>query len=261
MNQSSKVRFLVKACCLFCLTLSMLFFGCTNDDATASRNKSNKLAAKSLESTGENTKSKASTPNEKAAVKLPVVNNKSFHEALVESVDAYIRYPMVNAVAEVAPADCKAPTEPEARPKMSQSDDDASHGQKLYYLFAKDITHYLAPDDKDAPVGQVLVKESWTSKESNPDARNLRNHASGNRINPRVEVDGKVLKIGKRKDLFVMMKLDPKTADTDQGWVYGVVDPDTKEASASGKVASCMECHESAKHDRLFGTDLAAVNE
>ncbi len=260
MNQSSKVRFLVYAFCLLFLASGLVFCGCSNDDSAASNKDSNNAVSRKAESSSESN-AEAVPPIEPVAADLPVVNNEAFHESLVESAKTYIRYPMVNSVAEVAPADCAAPTEPEARPKMSESEDDQSHGQKLYYLFAKDITHYLSPEGKDAPVGQVLVKESWASKESNPDARNLRNHASGNRINPRVDHDGKVLEIGKRNALFVMMKLDSKTADTDQGWVYGVVDPDTKAVSASGKVASCMECHESAKHDRLFGTDLAAMNE
>jgi hypothetical protein len=258
MSQTFKLNLLVLVCCLCGLV------GCSKEETASKKQPSDSAVTSSNSNTAkpvqETTDSKAKSPVQKA-VDLPVVNNESFHEALVESAEAYIRFPMVNSVAEVAPTFCAAPSEPEARPKMSQSDDDDSHGKKLYYLFAKDITHYLAPDDKDAPVGQVLVKESWTSKESNPDARNLRNHASGNRINPRVDVGGKVLEIGKRKDLFVMMKLDPKTADTDQGWVYGVVNADTKAVSAAGKVASCMACHESAEHDRLFGTDLAVVNE
>jgi len=250
-NQFTQLRCVVFSAMLVCLVLS----GCTNDEAASTEDQPKNEVT--------NLEAKSDSSNEKSDAKpvkdLPVVNNPDFHESLVEATEAYLRYPMVNSVAEVAPADCAAPFDPEAKPKLSHSDDESSHGNKLYYLFAKDITHYLAPNDHDAPVGQTLVKESWTSKTSNPDARNLRNHASGNRINPRVDLDGKILEIGKRNDLFVMMKLDPKTAGTDQGWVYGVVDPDTKKVTASGKVASCMECHESAKHDRLFGADLAGL--
>ena len=53
-----------------------------------------------------------------------------------------------------------------------------------------------------------------------------------------------------------MMKLGEDTANTDNGWVYGVVDPNTQEVTASGKVASCMHCHQDANNDRLLGPDL-----
>jgi hypothetical protein len=139
------------------------------------------------------------------------------------------------------------------QPLMSQSDDDGTHGEKMYFLFAKEIAHYLNQDEEPAPVGQVLVKESWTSKPSNPGARNLRTHASGLRINPRTKVGDRTLEIGKRKELFVMLKLDPQTAGTDEGWVYGIIKPETKEVTESGKVTSCIKCHQDAKHDRLFG--------
>lgn len=56
-----------------------------------------------------------------------------------------------------------------------------------------------------------------------------------------------------RSDLFIMAKLDPKTAGTDQGWVYGTVTPDGKTVTAAGRVESCMKCHQAARHDRLFG--------
>lgn len=182
----------------------------------------------------------------------PVVNDPAFHPRLTEAVDSYLQYPMVNSVAMEAPAECAAPSD-ESRPIMSKSVHESTHGGKLYYLFAKDITDYLSQIGNPSPEGQVLVKESWTSKTSNPDARNQRNHASGVRITPRTTVGDKVLEIGKRKELFVMMKLHPDTANTDMGWIYGVVDPNTKKITAAGRVAACMRCHQDAKNDRLFG--------
>ncbi len=182
----------------------------------------------------------------------PAMNDPAFHAGLVQAIDDYLEYPLVNSVAIEAPADCRPPNS-ESRPMMSHSDHESTHGRKLYYLFVKDITHYLSQDGTPSPEGQVLVKESWTSKASNPGARNMRNHASGARINPRLTVGDEVVEIGKRQDLFVMMKLAADTANTDQGWVYGVIDPNTEEVIASGKVSSCMRCHEDARNDRLFG--------
>jgi len=183
-----------------------------------------------------------------------VVNDPEFHEALVAAANEYLEYGMVNATALAAPADCAPASDGSApKPLMSHSDDDTTHGHKLYYLFANEVAHYLNQDGSPSPIGQALVKESWTSKPSNPGARNLRNHASGNRINPRTKFGDETLEIGKRKDLFLMIKLATDTPGTDQGWVYGIVNPESKEVTESGKVSSCIQCHQDAKNDRLFG--------
>lgn len=191
----------------------------------------------------------------------PDVNDVRFHAAIKTAAEKYLDFAMVNttgleaAAARVAPVDCRPilPAgmleDPAAR--MSQVESDSGHGRKLYFLFAKDIAHYVNSDGSESPVGQVLIKESWTAVPGNPDARNLRSHSSGNRVNPRVTVGGETLKLGKRKDLFVMLKQAPKTEGTDGGWVYGVVDPKSYEIKSSGAVASCIVCHEGEK-DRLF---------
>ncbi|MDF1667843.1 MAG: cytochrome P460 family protein [Planctomycetota bacterium] len=64
--------------------------------------------------------------------------------------------------------------------------------------------------------------------------------------------DGKRFAPGKQKDLFIMLKVDPKTPGTDQGWIYGTVTPDGKTVTSAGRVQSCMKCHVKIK-DRLFG--------
>lgn len=53
--------------------------------------------------------------------------------------------------------------------------------------------------------------------------------------------------------LFVMMKLDPKTPDTDMGWAFGSVSAAAKTVTAAGKIASCKGRQAPAKHDRLPG--------
>ena len=63
-----------------------------------------------------------------------------------------------------------------------------------------------------------------------------------------------------------MLKFDPKTPNTDNGWVYGTVTPSNEtsangttgekgqfKVTSAGKIASCIACHESAEHDRVFG--------
>lgn len=181
----------------------------------------------------------------------PVVNNPAFHKSITAAVDDYFQYAMVNSVAlESTDGD---PPDGDSQPRMSQSNHQPTHGNKLYYLFAKDIEHYLSQDGTESPEGQLLVMETWTSKISNPEARNRRTHSAGVRINPRTSVGEQVLEIGKRSNLYIMMKLESDAPDTDQGWVYGIVDAESKSVTAAGNVLSCRRCHSGAKNDRLFG--------
>ena len=225
-------------------------------DSDSADKKSADVASKKSEGNA----SKPAAPAVPAKPPKPDVNDAQFHAAIEAAAKQYLNFTIVNTgsadavAAKLAPVAC-APASiiEDPTPKMSQADSDSKtgHGQKLYFLFAKDIVHYLNPDGSDSPVGQVLVKESWTAVPGNADARNLRSHASGNRVNPRVAVDGKTLKLGKRKELFVMLKQDPKTKTTDEGWVYGVIDPESYKINSAGAVASCIACHEGEK-DRLF---------
>lgn len=241
-----------------CLT-GIVILGCNSNEPTQLTTP-NSVTNVARTVKAENPDKASSRPIENKSSSKPIddqpdVNDPAFHEGLLEAIDGYLQYSMMNSVVLEPQAD-SAPSQADSRPKMSKSDHVSTHGRKLYYLFAMDIAHYLSLDGTPSPEGQVLVKETWTSKPSNPDARNMRTHASGVRINPRVSVGEETIEIGKRKDLFVMMKLAPNTANTDNGWVYGVVDPNSQEVTASGKVASCMHCHQNAKNDRLFGTAL-----
>jgi hypothetical protein len=65
--------------------------------------------------------------------------------------------------------------------------------------------------------------------------------------------DGKQYYASKPDALFIMMKLDPATAGTDDGWVYATTSADGKTVTAAGKIESCMKCHVEAKNNRLFG--------
>jgi hypothetical protein len=54
-----------------------------------------------------------------------------------------------------------------------------------------------------------------------------------------------------------MFRVDRKTPDTDEGWIYATVSA-AGQVTAAGRVASCMGCHEtSATHERLFGVSLS----
>ena len=84
-----------------------------------------------------------------------IVNDPAFHDSLTAAADDYLGFVMVNATALTAPTDCRAVVD-DAQPLMSHSDDEATHGEKMYFLFAKEITHYLSQDGNPAPEGHVI---------------------------------------------------------------------------------------------------------
>jgi hypothetical protein len=198
----------------------------------------------------------------------PPESQSKFASKVLEAVKDYEHFGRVDDEARWAPFLCRQPLP--ARAWFSKSGDADTHGQKLYSLFVKDRKAYIARQAKPepAPVGQIIIKESWipdevTSKDEKdaigkdpfrtipPKKRtpaNIFDHFS-----PYAAKDGKIFKASKKAGLFVMIKLDPKTPDTDLGWVYGTVSADGKTVTSAGKIASCMECHVKAKHDRMLG--------
>jgi hypothetical protein len=202
----------------------------------------------------------------------PVVNDEQFHARLLKIANIYTVYGRVDDEVRWAPWLCRMPEPGQTR--FSKSSDEATHGQKLYSLFARSRDAYLSKPAAN-PVGQVIVKEAWVPKEIEgkpkgeikvetsktseiqvPEdlapmyARGL--FGSTDHFQPFAQKEGKWYKASERGPLFIMMKLDPKTPGADEGWVYGTVTADGKQVTSAGRVASCMKCHESKK-DRLFG--------
>jgi hypothetical protein len=143
---------------------------------------------------------------------------------------------------------------------VSNSDDEAAHGRKLYFLFANDVNEYLGRPihRKDPPPPLAVVKESWKPQEL-PDGERLPNRWAFSEKNPYPYVThgGKTYKAAEKGDLFVMFKTDPAAEGTDGGWVYGTVSADGKTVTSAGRVESCMGCHAKAPKDRLFGLPKA----
>lgn len=195
-----------------------------------------------------------------AAVALP------FEQELLAAAGAYREWPRVSDQANWAPTMCRIP--PAGGALRSASSDADTHGRKLYFLFAKDAGSYralwnfedLPPAEQAAATaalqGQVLVKQSWRAVEvDRASVPTLRPANLGGRVHPEeYAFDGdRAFRTGQQADLFVMLKLDPATPDTDRGWVYGTLTPDGSRVTASGRLQSCMECHVDAPRDRLFG--------
>ncbi|MBV8878415.1 MAG: hypothetical protein JO332_00490 [Planctomycetaceae bacterium] len=132
---------------------------------------------------------------------------------LTDAAASYATYGRVDDEKRWAPWLCREPRKSVLR--TSASRDEATHGRKQYYLYARDRNAYVRASDAGQPEGQVVVKESWIQQEKGP--------------------------------LFIMMKRDGD-------WIYATATPDGREITASGKLASCRECHESDRtRDRVFG--------
>ena len=193
---------------------------------------------------------------------------EEFHEALLAIAKEYKQYGRVDDETRWAPHLCRMPRAGTAR--FSESDDEDTHGQKLYYLFAKNRVEYITAKSADQPDGQVIVKQSWTAKEYTGDNEPSQlTHAKRDELSDEdkgnakalfgwgsyfkyAKKNGKWFETDKQADLFIMMKTD-ESENTDEGWVYGVVTPDGESVKAAGKLESCMECHVEAEHDRVFG--------
>jgi hypothetical protein len=155
-----------------------------------------------------------------------------------------------------APGLCRQPLPGVARP--SQSNDSATHGQKLYSVFVRNHAAYPTGPQTD----QAVVKESWvpelvTGADAGFDPGSYRASAdAGDHFYAYAKADGGVYRASAPAGLFIMFKVDPTTPETDEGWVYATVSTAGKVTSA-GRVASCMGCHEVAQYERLFGVPLS----
>jgi hypothetical protein len=185
----------------------------------------------------------------------------AFEGRLLEIAGSYESYGRLDADLLWAPVYCRMPPPPS--PRFSDSRDPATHGQKLYSLFVKEVLAYTSLSAVSSPVGQVVVKEAWAPEEVKDAGRKLepvvrkvkvRGVEQEDRFVPYARgKDGRLYQAKEKAGLFVMFKLDPKTPGTDEGWVYGTVTADGKKVTSAGRVESCMACHRDAPHDRLFG--------
>lgn len=169
---------------------------------------------------------------------------------LLEIVANYKKWGRIDDSPKFAPTLCRAPDP--STPFRSASTDDATHGRKLYFLFARDSKAYRA--DKAVPE-QIVVKEAWVPEEvkTESDDRRLPRPSKEDEAIGHYRDGDKAYRASKQAGLFIMMKLDPKTPDTDEGWIYATTDSERKKITQYGKIESCMKCHVDAKNDRLFG--------
>lgn len=181
-------------------------------------------------------------------------NNPAFQGRLRELAAGYESYARVDDELHWAPGLCRMPMP--SYPRRSASVHVETHGQKLYYLFAKDREAYLGRNGKTpAVVGQVVVKEAWEVEEV-PAATTYDANQSPVRY---LRENGRLFHAQKKSGMFIMYRLDPATPDTDNGWVYGTVAPDGQTVTSAGRVGSCMGCHQQAPNGRLFGISYSGA--
>jgi len=197
------------------------------------------------------------------------INDERFHKRLLKIAKVYEKFRRVDEDARLAMLDCRAPSRYLGVPRISESDDPATHGKKVYYLYAKNRQAYRDVAKSVKQKSQVVVKETWRplSKEAaNKEKLNVtKRPATVDDILKSETVDRPLIPIekggkrhfvpGEANGLFVMFQnQDKKLRDaTDEGWVYGTVSADRKTVTSAGRVSSCIGCHESAPHGRLFG--------
>jgi hypothetical protein len=192
-----------------------------------------------------------------------------FDGRLLAVARSYQGYHLIDPLVRWSPLDCRAPRVPVmSEPALSRSRDEATHGRKLYFLFAKVIPDTASrpsayvPTRGPNPVGQAVVKEAWAPEEVADDGSPLRpvslevevrGHSRRREFVPYARQGGRLYHAREKSGLFIMLKLDRATPGTDEGWVYGTVTADGLRVTSAGRVESCMGCHRDAPHDRLFG--------
>jgi len=122
---------------------------------------------------------------------------------------------------------------------------DSKHGNKIYKLYVKDYDAYISKLIEQ-PIGQVLVKET----------RNVHQVDSSEKgkLKLKNQNDLKWYSPTTVSQLFVMKK-EKKTDNNDEGWVYCIIDIETRKTQIleKGNISNCIGCHKNTKYDRIFG--------
>jgi hypothetical protein len=135
-----------------------------------------------------------------------------------------------------APFSCIGPRFPTGA-VVSASNDESTHGKKYYFMHANALSSYwiyfergnvVFPDGRpEFPVGSIIVKQTFSQHRAwYPEDFN---------------------------GLFMMFKVDEKSARTDEGWIYATVAPDLKTVTSVGVVESCAACHRESTNERIIG--------
>jgi hypothetical protein len=243
-----------KACCLFVGFLAFAMIGCKVEQSP------NGTAAKPELGDYDRIYHDGQAPWVK-------MEERHFAAHLLEIARTYESYGRLFNDARPSPWDCRArlvsDPEPnsESTPLLSRSNDESTHGRKLYSLFVRKSEHYRYTGLPASVTNQVIVKEAWTAEEMKPGEKvqpivrrlpmRMRSLADETAMIETTDTwlpvaktkDGKEYRACRKAELFVMFQIDPSTPGTDEGWVYGTVTLDGKNVIEVGRIASCMGCH------------------
>ncbi|MCC6575195.1 MAG: cytochrome P460 family protein [Planctomycetes bacterium] len=192
-------------------------------------------------------KEPAKQPSKNSEKDAPTIDARFEKQLLAVGAEYkdYNKYTQIGSDPHWSHTMCRGPIIP---PALSKSIDDPTHGRKLYYLWAKDSeAYYKVKEGKPIvlqPVGQAIVKESYHPVEVT---------GTVGAHEETIKRDGKTWKMGEKYALFVMLKLDPSTEGTDDGWVYATLSADGTKVTSSGIIKSCAGCHQDCAADRMFG--------
>ncbi|MGE0791725.1 MAG: hypothetical protein AB7S26_38980 [Sandaracinaceae bacterium] len=169
-----------------------------------------------------------------------------------------------------APWLCRMPLASRARPSQAEG---AEHARKVYFVYASDRSAYieLVGDRRRAPRrGFTVVKEAFHPRAVETPAEPFGqlplpppllaqieappSYVGGGAevYRPTVDAEGHATGAGEPGGLYVLRYVGAGARGTDHGWTYGTIDA-RGEVTAEGRIASCIGCHESAPHGRLFG--------
>ena len=177
----------------------------------------------------------------------PAATKEISQELFLNIAQQYTQYVQINSTARLAPTLCAPPM---PQPDMSRSTDAATHGQKLFFLFARDGAKYLSATTK-MTADQIKSRKQF--EPANPPPLALAENVQQVLVKESFLPPAGGGARGAAMDLFLMVQYPASTPGTDNGWVYAVVAPDLKTVKASGQIQSCAGCHAAAPYDHLFG--------
>lgn len=191
-------------------------------------------------------------PGPPSTLEAPAPALTDLDARLLEIAAEYAMYGVVDSKFSWVRTLCRE-WEPPGR--VSGSEDPATHGNKLYLLYARDWDAYVKGIERAQPAGQVIVKEAWESRESDkPDFSgvgftdidgNSKPESRPVKMEP-AKKNGRWHMPTKKHALFIMLKAE-------DGWRYGTVSGDGKRVFQSGVISSCASCHRKVEPDSLFG--------
>jgi hypothetical protein len=186
---------------------------------------------------------------------LPIAGAQAPSRWVDEVALAYREWGRVDDELRWAPWLCRLPLPSAARVSRAER----GHDRKVYFVYASDRDQYLTIVGTNARPrpGLTVVKESfhprpiasdaapraWTGEPTDPHF--------GFQYRPAPTENGGYVGPGEPGGLYVMRYVGPR-AGTDDGWVYGTRTADGQ-VTGDGVIETCVGCHRSAPHGRLFG--------